>query len=157
MQEENKEKNKRFDFTFGIIIAAVIGFLLNLLANIYYDIFIVNSLKWENIDQTQFVGILLALIGMFGFLQFFIDDYRNEFKINKSFLKRFKDYFFYQYMPGRWLRIITGIYLGLILFAILVGLYYLMATFTGYIVATLVFLAAFYKIYRKEKLKSKDK
>jgi hypothetical protein len=29
-------------------VAAITGFLLNLLANIYYDIFIIHSIKWEN-------------------------------------------------------------------------------------------------------------
>lgn len=155
MKQEDKEKIKRFDFSFGIIVASVIGFLLNLLANIYYDVSITHSLTWNKVDQTQFVGIILALIGMFGFLQFFIDDYKNELKINKSFLKRFQDYFFYQYAPGKWIRRITGFYLIVVLIIIMALLYYLMASITGHIIATLTFGLAIFKVHREDKLKYK--
>lgn len=152
MVDYAKEKNKRFDLTFGIIIAALVGFLLNLLANLYYDLFIVHSVVWEKVDHTQVFGMVLGLIGMFGFLQFFIEDYKNELRISKTFLKRFYEYFFYHFTPGKWMRILTGIYVVLVLLIIIVGLYFVMASFTGYIPATLMSVIVFIRVYWEEKL-----
>lgn len=119
MDDKLEEKNKRFDFVWGIILAAILGFLLNLLANVYYDLFIVKTVLWEKVNQEQVFIIILLLLGLVGFLGFLIDDYRNEMKISRNFLQRYWQYFFYKFTPGKIMRWFFGGYILLIAFAFL--------------------------------------
>ena len=153
MEKDKIEQKKRTDLVIGIAVAAVIGFVLNLLANLYYDIFITSTLSWDEVNHPQVYGVILALIGLIGLLEFFIYDYKNDLEVNKGFLKRYFNYFFYNFTPGKIIRIIAGLYVSSVLIGFVVLLYFVMANFSGYLMATAVFLAAFLKIYLEERQK----
>lgn len=151
MEENEKEKIKRLDATFGIIVAAVMGFLLNLLANAYYDLFITSLIKWEEINQSQIFYISLSLIGLFGFLLFFINDYRNEFGINKSFFKRYVNYFFYKFGPGKIIGFIFGVYTLLFLLVLMIMTFIFIAEIGGILAAISIFFLILILSYSKDK------
>ncbi len=136
--ESNKEKIRRFNVTLGIFVAAILGFLLNLLANLYYSIFITHTLKWSGADHVQVYGILLIFLALVCFLKFFIDDYENDFELNTSFFKRYINYFFYKFTPGKFIRVALGIYISLTLISLLIGLYFFIASIAGYIITNVI-------------------
>jgi len=138
--ESNKEKIRRFNVTLGIFVAAILGFLLNLLANLYYSMFITQTLKWSGVNHMQVYGIILLFLGLIGFLKFFIDDYENDFEFNTSFFKRYINYFFYKFTPGKFIRVALGIYISLTLISLLIGLYFFIVSIAGYIITNVIVL-----------------
>src|ERR1035437_831209 len=157
MEEKSNEKTKRFDMVWGIIVASILGVILNLLANLYYDLFIVKTIVWGKVDHFQVLCITLLLIALVGFLQFFISDYKNEAGLNKNLLKRFRQYFFYEYTPGKYMRVFFGIYMLLILVSVLGGIHYLVALQIGYLYAAISFILMFFLTYYKEKVSNRTK
>jgi hypothetical protein len=151
MKDGDKEKIKRFDFVFGVIIASIISFFINLLSNIYYDLFVNHSTSWDKIDHFQVYFILLILLALFGFLEFFISDYKNPAEVNQSLFIRYKNYFFYEFTPGKIIRIISGLYISLILLVILICVYFILAEAQGYIVTSSIFIFILFIAYLKEK------
>lgn len=155
MDKDKIEQKKRTDTVIGIAIATIAGFILNLLANLYYDLFITGATTWAKVNHPQVYGVLLALLGLIGFFEFLIFDYKNGLEVNKSFLKRYWHYFFYNFTPGKIIRFIVGLYVSLTLIGFVILIYVFSANFTGYPTATLIFLAAFLKIYLEEIQKRK--
>lgn len=151
MEDSDKEKIKRFDFVFGVIIASTISFFINLLSNIYYDLFINHSTSWDKVDHFQVYFILLILLALFGFLEFFISDYKNPIEVNQSLFIRYKNYFFYEFTPGKVIRIMVGLYILLIIIGILISIFILMTQISGYIITTILFLVIFAVVYLKER------
>jgi len=139
--ESHKEKTRRFNVIMGIFVAAVLGFLLNLLANLYYALFMTQTLKWGQVNHMQVYGIVLLFLALVGFLKFFIDDYENDVELNTGFLKRYVNYFFYKFTPGKFIRVALGIYISLTIISILVGLYFFIASITGFIITNIIVLA----------------
>jgi hypothetical protein len=136
--EDNKEKIRRFNVTLGIFVAAILGFLLNLLANLYYAMFITHTLKWNEANHMQVYGIILLFLALVGFLKFFIDDHENTLEMNTNFFKRYINYFFYKFTPGKFIRVALGIYISLALISILIGLYFFIASIAGYIITNVI-------------------
>jgi hypothetical protein len=150
-ESERLEHKKREDAVLGIIVASALGVVLNLLSNLYYELFIVRRLTWDKVDHMQVYGLGLLLVAFVGFLKFFILDYKNGLELDRSFLKRFSNYFFYEFRPGKIIRVIFGLYMLFILVGLLILSYILMAQVTGYIIATLVFLLAVGSEYIKSR------
>lgn len=89
---EKEEKKRRFDTVFGIYIAAFVGFVLNILADIIKDW--VFGEQTFNLFQKEVIAILfLLLIVSVVFLEFFIYDFRHELSLDQKFWSRFFDYF----------------------------------------------------------------
>ncbi len=151
--DEETEKTKRTDIVLGIVGASAIGFILSLFADVYYRMFLVGDLKWENVNHIQVYSLLLLLLALIGFLQFFIDDYKNNVEINRSLLKRYFIYFFYQFTPGKIIRFIVGIYTLTILAIFLGFIYYIFAQSVGYLLATALFLLSALSAYLRERKK----
>jgi hypothetical protein len=147
MDENSIERAKRIDTVLGVAVASAIGFILNLLGNLYYGLFITESISWGQVNHMQVYGIVLALVGLAGFLKFFIDDYGNKLEVNRSLIARFARYFFYDYAPGKAIRIIGGGYLLFVLFGFLISFYVLVANAIGYPLATLAFILAALALY----------
>jgi hypothetical protein len=150
MEPDNKEKIRRFNVTLGIFVAAILGFLLNLLANLYYGMFVMHSLKWSQVDHMQVYGITLLFLALVGFLKFFIDDYENTMELNTGFFKRYANYFFYKFTPGKFIRIVLGIYILLIIVSFLIGAYFFLIEINGYIVAAITLAVIPVLFYHKK-------
>lgn len=88
-----KEKIERTTFVLGIFSAGVIGLVLNIYANVYYDVLVTGDKQFSSLSTPSIVFPTLALILVTAFLQFLIYDYQNEINLNRPFLKRFFDYF----------------------------------------------------------------
>lgn len=131
------EQKKRVDAVLGIMLAAVLGFVLNVLANVYYAMFITHQTTWNRVDHIQLYGFGFVLVALLGFLDFFIYDYENKVEVNRSFLKRYLNYFFYSFTAGKVIRVIVGLYITFILIGFVVALYFGLAVQVGYILATL--------------------
>ncbi|MEI6835410.1 MAG: hypothetical protein WCK59_01130 [Candidatus Falkowbacteria bacterium] len=106
-----KEKKRRSDIIFGIILASTLGVLLTLFSNLYYDVVITKIVKPNEVDWNHIFIWFFILLATWGFISFFVYDYENEFKMNISFWKRFTDYFFNSFRPMRILRFLAGVYL----------------------------------------------
>lgn len=92
-EKEEKEKIQRTTFVLGIFSASIIGFVLNIYANVYYDVYVAGKEQFSNFSQFSIVLPFLILILVVAFLHFLIYDYQNEINLNRPFLKRFFDYF----------------------------------------------------------------
>lgn len=106
-----KEKKRRSDIIFGIVLASTMGVLLTLFSNLYYDILVTKIVKPNNVEWNHVMAWFFVLLATWGFISFFIYDYENEFEMNISFWKRFTDYFFNSFRPMRILRLLVGVYL----------------------------------------------
>ena len=110
-----KEKKRRSDIIFGIILASTLGVLLTLFSNLYYDVVVTKIVKPNNVNWNHVMVWFFIFLATWGFISFFIYDYENEFKMNISFWKRFTDYFFNSFRPMRILRLLVGVYLMIFL------------------------------------------
>jgi len=147
MEENQIEKKKRLDTVLGIIVAAILSFMVDLYANLYYELFVVNTLKWSQVNHTQVYGMTLVFLALVGFLQFFVEDYQNDIDIRGGLIKRYIKYFFYEFTPGKFIRWFLGAYLLLVLFGFIVGLYYVLAQFGGYAIAATLFAIVLVVLY----------
>lgn len=89
---EKEERKRRFDTVFGIYIAAVIGFILNILAEIIKD-WIFDGEVFSLFQKEVIAILVLLLIISTIFLEFFIFDFRHELSFDQKFWSRFFDYF----------------------------------------------------------------
>lgn len=144
-------KENRGYIVWGIIMGGLFGFLINVFSTVFYEIFIVKSLLWENVDHRYFSLCAIALVGLIGYLLFFIFDYPNTPEFSKVYFRRFISYFFKSFWPGKVARLIIGIYLLVLLVGFLVVLYYFMAQRTGYSIATIFFVFVIVAGYFKDK------
>lgn len=94
-REETKQKERieRTTFVLGIFSAGVMGFILNIFANVYYDVLVTGEKQFSKLDQPSLIFSFLGLVFVTAFLQFLIYDYQNEINLNRPFLRRFFDYF----------------------------------------------------------------
>lgn len=142
---KEKEKKRRSDIIFGILLASILGVLLNLFSNFYYDIFVTKTLEWSKINNNHIITWFAIFLAVWGFISFFIYDYQNEVKMNLSFWKRFMDYFFNAFRSMRIIRVIGGIYLILVLSLLIlllsISLFLLVVKVTNYSTAILIIIA----------------
>ncbi|MDD2495082.1 MAG: hypothetical protein PHE29_07820 [Tissierellia bacterium] len=92
-KKEKKEIIQRTNFVLGIIVASIIGFVLNVYANIFYDAVVTGKEQFSNINSFSIALLFIILMYMIAFLQFLIYDYQNEINLDRSFFKRFSDYY----------------------------------------------------------------
>ena len=147
MTPEQKERIRRADTVYGVVISVMIGFVVSILANIYYGVFVARQLTWAQIDHTQVYAMLVALLAFGGFLEFFIEDYRNELKVDRSLISRFARFFFYDYAPGRVMRWGVGLYLLTILIGFLLSAYVFVSNRIGYPAGTFLVAALLVGVY----------
>jgi|GEM_PF-6700818 len=154
MENMIEEKKKRFDITFGIIVAGIFGFLINILASIVYNyFFLVNPdpIRWD------FFGLLLgALLISIVFLQFIVRDFKNELILNRSFFERFFDYYENEHwLSSRVIKVSQVFYLifkWIIWLVFLIGSYRTSKLLAGIVVLiTILFHAGIYWNKRKKK------
>lgn len=149
--EEKIEQKKRTDTVIGIVLASAFGLALNLIANLYYDLFVIHAITWADVDRFQVLAIVLVTVAMVGFLDFFIHDYKNDLEVNKSLWKRYSNYFFYEFTPGKILRVIFGVYMLLILGGFLILFYITLLQVWGFWTATSAFAGGSLLAYIKER------
>lgn len=92
-ESKRKEKIERTTFVLGIFSAGVMGFVLNIFANVYYDVLVTGDKQFSKLDQPSLIFSFLVFIFVIGFLQFLVYDYQNEINLNRPFFRRFFDYF----------------------------------------------------------------
>lgn len=155
MEADKLEQRKRKEIAWGIIIAGVASLAAGILVNAYYDLFVNVTTTWEKINQMQIYGAALVLTAIVGLLNFFIADYKNDLEVDRSFWKRYRDYFFYSFAPGKLMRIVIGLYGLAIVFGFLILMYILIAKVGGYFWATFIMAVAFLKVYLEEREKNK--
>lgn len=107
-EEHRKEKIQRTTFVLGIFTAAVVGFVVNLFSNMYYDVLISQTREFSSYSEKPVVVALVILFVSTGFLFFLVYDYKNEIDLNRPFFKRFLDYFFNVFWLSRQLQKISN-------------------------------------------------
>lgn len=150
-KDELIEQKKRTDTVIGIVLASAFGLALNLIANLYYDLFVIHSITWANVDRFQVLAIGLVTVAMVGFLDFFIHDYKNDLEVNRSLWRRYSNYFFYEFTPGKILRVIFGIYMLLVFGGFLIFFYITLLEVWGFWSATGLFAVSIIGAYIKER------
>ncbi|MDD2424323.1 MAG: hypothetical protein PHG34_08955 [Candidatus Cloacimonetes bacterium] len=138
-----KEKKRRSDIIFGILLASTLGVLLNLFSNLYYDLSVSKIVKLNGATLNHLIVWIFILLATWGFISFFIYDYENNVEINKAhFWKRFINYFFKSFKPFKILKIITGIYLitfiVFLIFILLITLFFIMNGVTNWLFASVL-------------------
>jgi len=137
--EEEKRQNRGY-IVWSILIGGVLSFLVNIFANIYYGIFITKTLSFDKIDNTQVIFCALLFVALVGYLSFFIYDYPNTFEFSKNYWKRYSDYFFYKFGPGKILRVLVGVYLLFTLLALYILFYLTSVHIIGILYGTIIFV-----------------
>ncbi|XLQ19723.1 MAG: hypothetical protein ACKUBY_03970 [Candidatus Moraniibacteriota bacterium] len=153
VQNQEKEKKDRIYAVWGIVIGSFLGLLLTLFANAYYDVFVTGNESWGTIDHRQVYSWVAMIIAIWGFLGFFIYDYKNNLNVNIAFWKRFFKYFFQKSTPSRIIRIITGLYVLLIIICVLVLIYIYTVEKFGFWIATSIYVIVIINEYIREKKK----
>lgn len=148
-----KEQRDRTYAVWGIVIGSVLGVLLTLFANAYYDIFVTGSESWDTIDHKQVYGWIAMIIAIWGFLGFFIYDYKNNLHADIAFWKRFLKYFFQRSKPWKTIRVVIGLYVILVIISILLLIYLHIVEEYGFLFATIIYIIAFISEYIREKNK----
>ena len=75
IKETDKDKieyRKRFDFVLGVVVAGVFGWLINILSDVYYDVFLKHTVKIESYDSFQLSLSGFILFVAIGFLKFLV-------------------------------------------------------------------------------------
>ena len=119
MARTSVQNENRGYVVWSIAIGAVLGFIINIFSNLYYGLFITWDLKWSMVNHQQVFIFTIVFIALIGYLQFFIFDYPNTFEFSKAYWKRYQQYFFYSFWPGKILRWIIGFYLIIVLLGFL--------------------------------------
>lgn len=99
--EDQKEKHERITFVLGIVVAAIIGFALNIYANIYYEVFMLGNRNLSDYNESATVIPAFVLVLSYGFLSFLVYDYKNKIDITRPFLQRLFDYYENMFWPTK--------------------------------------------------------
>lgn len=99
--EDQKERHERVTFVFGIIVAAVIGFALNIYANIYYEVFMLGTKSMSAYNQLATLIPGFVLIYSLGLLSFLVYDYKNKIAMDRPFLQRLFEYYENVFWPTK--------------------------------------------------------
>lgn len=136
-------REERKYYVWSIMIAGLLGFLINIFANLAYGFFIIGDLSWQKINHFNFLLCLALFIGVIGYLMFFINDYPNAPEFSIVYWKRYQDYFFNKFRLVKILRTMIGIYLLLLLAGLILLLYFIFGQNLGYPIATIMLCAGF--------------
>lgn len=117
-----KEYRKRFDFVFGAIVAALLGFVVNIFSNIYYDVFMKGDYSIYKYDAPYFSFYITLLFLTIGFLRFFIYDYKNDFNLDISFIDRFFFFLDDYFSLSRFARFLNRFFIALFLISVIITL-----------------------------------
>ncbi len=122
--DDFREKHERVTFVLGIIVAAIIGFSLNIYANIYYEVLMLREKSMSNYNQLATVLPAFVLIYSFGFLLFLVYDYKNKIDMSRPFLQRLFEYYETVFWPSRFARSVYRFFIFVFMwvFASIVGL-----------------------------------
>jgi hypothetical protein len=145
-----EDKTNRGFIVWSIVMGLLLGFIINVFSSVYYGMYIVGDLQWSQVNHQQLVWCVLALFALVGYLQFFIADYPNTFEFSKAYAKRYQNYFFYSFWPGKIIRWIIGFYLIVFMFVILAGIYYAMYEAAGFAYATVTWSLMIIVIYYRK-------
>jgi hypothetical protein len=142
MNNTDNKLNRKF-IVWSILIGAVFGFLINILANFFYDILIIEIYSFEKVNLLNILICCFSLIALIGYLWFFVYDYPNSPELTEKYFKRFWNYFTKIFWPGRILGIIFALYILLISVLLLVVVFISFSKVFGYFYASIIFLVIF--------------
>lgn len=91
-KKEKKEKIQRTASAAGIVVASIIGFSLNVYANMYYDLFVTGNEQFSNMNTLSIALLFIILMYAISFLQFLVYDYENELNLDRPFWGRYLYY-----------------------------------------------------------------
>jgi len=130
-------------FILGIFSAAIIGFVLNIYANMYYVMFVTGEQKLGDFSTSGILFPTFAFIVTCAFLQFLIYDYRHEMDFSHSFFGRFFDYFENVFWFGRVTKSVNKITVFIFkwFFAIAIAVYFYNVS-AFFVLGTWLFLIA---------------
>ncbi len=149
-----KEKIERVTLVLGIFTASVIGFAINIFTNIYCDVFLTETKKITDYNQIAMVIPVLVFIFSVAFLSFLVYDHQNGLNLDRSFFKRFSDYYGNVFWMSRLTKKLMHIvfFIGKWLMAIVIGLSLYKGSGTKALfiwVGTIVFWFAIKYLYKR--------
>ncbi|MCK9438477.1 hypothetical protein M0Q39_00140 [Patescibacteria group bacterium] len=145
--------NRKF-IVWGVLMGAFFGFLINILANFFYDVFIIEIYSFEKVNLTNILVCCFSLVALIGYLWFFVYDYPNSPELTKDYLKRFWDYFTKTFWLGRILAVFFALCILIASISLLAVTFMSLSRILGYLSASIVFIIIFGLTWFK-KLKNK--
>lgn len=123
-KKHKTERKERTTLVLGIFTASVIGFVVNLYANIYFEVFLTGRETMVAYNQLALIIPTLILVLAIAFLSFLVYDYQHELTLNRPFLKRFFEYYENVFWLSRATRKVSRVIVFLVkwIFAILFSL-----------------------------------
>lgn len=155
--DSKKEYKKRFDFVFGAIVAALLGFVVNIFSNIYYDVLMKGdySMKYDAPYFSFYITIVFLTIG---FLRFFIYDYKNDFSFDISFIDRFFFFLDDHFSLSHFARFLNKFFIALFLVSVIItidALLYGSVKWIAYPISIGVVILALSILSIRDKIKNK--
>lgn len=118
-----EEYKRRFNFVFGAIVAALLGFVVNISSNIYYDVLMKGDYSVSKYDIPYFSFYIAILFLSIGFLRFFIYDYKNDFNFNLGFWDRFSFFLKDDFSLSRFARFLNKSLISLFLIFFIISVF----------------------------------
>ncbi|MEI6553373.1 MAG: hypothetical protein WCO09_02295 [bacterium] len=152
----SKQNEDRGYIVWSVIMGGLLSFIISIIANLYYGLFVVGNLEWSSVSHQQVLILMLVLVAIIGYLLFFISDYPNTFEFSKEYWRRYRNYFFHRFWPGKILRWVIGFYLIIFFISFLFLIYYFISQSLGYFNGAIFTVCLFILAYIKEKLNKKN-
>lgn len=137
-EEDKLEYRKRFDFVLGIIIAGILGLIINTFSNIFYDVFLTHRVKFSSYDQFYLAILTSLLFLVLGFLQFLVYDYKNKLSLEKSFWKRYMFFLSEDFPLSRFAKILNRFFISMFLIIFNSSILITLNNYFGYTLAIAV-------------------
>lgn len=141
------EHRRRFDSVLGITLAGILGWLINIFSNIYYDVYLTHSTRITSYNSFQLSLLISFLFLVVAFLQFLVYDYKNELTLGKNFWLRYISFISENSPFSRIARLLNRLFLIMFLiifdFSILSVLY----SYVGYLSVITILFVSFITIF----------
>jgi hypothetical protein len=146
-EEDRLEYRRRFDLVLAIVLAATLGLILNVFANIYYDAFLVKTTNLNSYDPLNVATLSGFFLVVAAFLQFLVYDYKNKLQMEKGFWKRYVTFLTEDFVLSRIAQRVQRVivfflfsYIGAVIFLVIAGLLGLIV-FVGVLILSFIIMA----------------
>lgn len=141
-EADKLEHRKRLDTVLGLAVAGILGWLINIFSNIYYDVFLTHNAKISSYNAFHLLVLLSLMFLVVAFLQFLVYDYKNELTLGKSFWVRYMFFVSEDSSLSRFARLLNKFFVSMFLIIINLGILSVLYNSVGYLSIFLVLLGS---------------
>lgn len=141
-EEDKLEQRKRFDFVLGVVVAGILGLIINIFSNIFYDLFLTHKIQFSSYDPFYISILTSFLFLIIAFLQFLIYDYKNKLSLEKSFWKRYVFFLSEDFALSRFTRILNKVLISIFLIIFNLSILISLNNYSGFLIVLAVLIAS---------------